>query len=430
MQGNLPCQISYHDEGGNLENRQDDTKEKGSQEGRPSQSIRKRLLRPWVILLAVLAVALGGAYWWFFLYGRVDTDDAYVRAHSASISSRIWGTVVEVRADNDDRVKAGQVLIRLDPEDYQVAVDSSQALLNRRDADVKKAEVQIALTDSQTESQVRASTAQLERAKEEEKAMVKQVQELEKKQAASQADYTYAHQEYERYKELYDARTVSRQAYDDVLKSFRVAEANLKAVEAEVEGARSSLLADQQQVNQAEANLSIAQSGRKQVQIQFHALESLKAQRDEAKSSLDQAKLNLSYCTIEAPLDGSIAQRNVQVGDRLQPGVPVMSVVPLERIYAEANFKETQLTYVQPGQPARIKADIYPDHTYSGKVSGIRPGTGAAFSVLPPQNATGNWIKVVQRVPVTIEFDKPLAPDRPLMVGLSLTVTIDTRKKQ
>jgi membrane fusion protein (multidrug efflux system) len=412
-----------------LENRQNGEEGKGSKEGQASHTVRKWLLKPWVVLLALLTAALVGAYWWFFMYGRVDTDDAYVKAHSAAISSRVWGTVIEVLVDNDDRVKEGQVLLRLDPKDYETAVDSAQALLNRREADLKKAEVQVALTDSQTESQVQAALALHGKAKEEEESTVHQVQELEKKQAASRADYTYARQEYERYKELYHSKTVSQQAYDDALKKYKVAEADLRAVEAEIEKVKASLLAGRQQVNQARANLDIAQSGRKQVQIELHSLESLKAQMDEAKASLEQAKLNLSYCTISAPLEGSIAQRNVQVGDRVQPGVPVMSVVPLDRIYAEANFKETDLTHVQPGQPAVIKADIYPGHTYSGKVSGIRPGTGAAFSVLPPQNATGNWIKVVQRVPVTIEFDRPLPQDYPLMVGLSLTVTVDTRNK-
>jgi membrane fusion protein, multidrug efflux system len=412
-----------------VENLLEDTKELGSKEEGARHPIGK-WMGPWVVLLVVLAAVLAGAYWWFFMCGRVVTDDAYVKAHSASISSRIWGTVIEVRVDNDDTVKKGEVLVRLDPQDYQTVVDSAKALLNRREADVKKSEVRLALIDSQTESQVQAGLALHGKAKEEKEATVHQIQELEKKQVASQADLTYARQQYLRYKELYQANTVSQQVYDDALKNLQVAEANLKAVGAQIEGLKSSLLAGQQQVKQAGANLEIAQSGRKQVQIELHNLESLRAQRDEAQASLAQAKLNLSYCTIMSPIDGSIAQRNVQVGDRVQPGVPVMSVVPLEHIYVEANFKETQLTDVKPGQPATIKADIYPDYTYSGKVSGIRPGTGAAFSVLPPQNATGNWIKVVQRVPVTIEFDRPLPADYPLRVGMSLTVTVDTRKKQ
>ena len=153
---------------------------------------------------------------------------------------------------------------------------------------------------------------------------------------------------------------------------------------------------------------------------------SLKAQRDGYKADLDEAELNLSYCTIAAPIAGFIAQKSIQVGDRVQPGLALMAVVPLQEIYAEANFKETDLTHVRLGQTAVIEADIYPDYIYHGKVVGIRAGTGAAFSLLPPENATGNWIKIVQRVPVKIAFDAPPPPRYPLRVGLSLTVTINT----
>ena len=142
-------------------------------------------------------------------------------------------------------------------------------------------------------------------------------------------------------------------------------------------------------------------------------------------AELEAARLNLSYCVIAAPIDGYIAQKNIQLGDRVQPGQALMAVVPLGKIYIEANFKETQLTNVRIGQPASISADIYPGYVYTGKVSGIRAGTGAAFSLIPPENATGNWIKVVQRIPVKIELDRPPPPDHPLRVGASLDVTID-----
>lgn len=364
------------------------------------------------------------------MHGRVSTDDAYVKAHSASISSRIWGTVIEVRVDNDHTVKEGEVLVRLDPRDYQTAVDGARALLNRWEAEIKMAEIRLALTEGQTEGRVQAALALLEKAKEEERAASHRIQELKKTRAASRADLDYARQESERYKKLYQEKFTSRQAYDNALKNFKVAQANLKSVAAEIERLKSTQLAAQQQIKQAGANLEIAQSERKQVQIERHNLDSLKSRRNEARASLEQAELNLLYCTIKTPLNGSVAQRNIQVGDRVQPGVPFMSIVPLEHIYAEANFKETQLTHVRPGQPAMIKAEIYPGTSYSGRVSGIRPGTGAAFSVLPPQNATGNWIKVVQRVPVTIELDRPLPQDYPLRIGLSLTVTVDTRKNR
>jgi membrane fusion protein (multidrug efflux system) len=155
-------------------------------------------------------------------------------------------------------------------------------------------------------------------------------------------------------------------------------------------------------------------------------LDSLKAQRDQYKAELDTARLNLSYCTLPAPVDGYVDQKWVQVGDRIAPGQALMAVVPLQAAYVEANFKETELTDVRLGQPAKIRADIYPGFAYRGRVAGIGAGTGAAFSLLPPENATGNWIKIVQRVPVKIVLNTPPPPERPLRVGLSLTVTIDT----
>ena len=160
--------------------------------------------------------------------------------------------------------------------------------------------------------------------------------------------------------------------------------------------------------------------------IQRYRLASLKAQRNVYRAELNDAQLNLSYCTLAASISGFIAQKSVQVGNRVQPGLALLAVVPLQEIYVEANFKETDLTHVRIGQPAVMQADIYPDYTYHGKVFGIRAGTGAAFSLLPPENATGNWIKVVQRVPVKILLTAPPPPDRPLRVGLSLEVTINT----
>ena len=145
---------------------------------------------------------------------------------------------------------------------------------------------------------------------------------------------------------------------------------------------------------------------------------------------MQEARLRLSYCNITAPIDGFIAQKHIQKGDRIQPSQILMAVVPLEGVYIEANYKETQLTHVRIGQPVDIEADIYPGYTFKGKVAGIRAGTGAAFSLLPPENATGNWIKVVQRVPVKIRLDKAPPPDHPLRVGLSLIATILTKDRR
>ncbi len=178
-------------------------------------------------------------------------------------------------------------------------------------------------------------------------------------------------------------------------------------------------------MNRARAQLQSARSERSNVDVQIRKVESLKGKRDKSLAELEAARLNLSYCVVAAPIDGYIAQKNIQVGDRVQPGQALMAVVPLNKIYIEANFKESQLTEVRVGQPAAISADIYPGYAYKGKVAGIRAGTGAAFSLIPPENATGNWIKVVQRIPVRIELDQPPPPNHPLRVGASLEVTLD-----
>jgi membrane fusion protein (multidrug efflux system) len=404
----------------------EEPKEKGTFEGSPpSQPIRKW---PWIVMAIIVASGLAGGYWWFFMRGRVTTDDAYIRADSASISSRIDGTVSMVLVDNNQAVKEGQILVQLDPRDYQVAVDREAAILARFEAEIKAAEITVSLTDSQTEAQLEASQASLQRAKNQEQAKYHQMEELEKKRLAAQANFRNTEKEFRRYEKLYGQGATSEQKRDDALTAFKKAEAGLKAEDAGIEATKASLDAIRQEINQAKANLKIALSDREKVNIQRHNLESLEAQASEARAQSEQAKLNLSYCAIKAPLSGFIAQKGIQVGDHVKSGQPMMAVVPLDAAYVEANFKETQLEHVRVGQPATIRPDIYPGYTYHGTVVGIGAGTGAAFSLLPPENATGNWIKIVQRIPVKIAFDSPPPPHYPVRVGLSLTVTIDFGK--
>jgi membrane fusion protein (multidrug efflux system) len=391
---------------------------------------RKRGFFPGFVIILSLGLVLGGGYWWFYMRGRVSTDDAYVMAHTASISSRINGNVSEVRVDNDEYVNEGQVLVQLDPRDYQVAVDRAQAVVARMEADIKSEGMSIDLIDHETQGQVRVAEAALREAKNQEQVKAQNMNQLEKTSLAAQADLTYAQREFDRFEALYRQGSASKQQRDNAVTLFRKAEANLKGVEDQIGASKDALEASRQNTDQATANLEIALSDRKKVAIEFQHLDSLKAQKNEAEAELEEARLQLSYCTIKAPISGHIAQRSVQVGDRIQTGQPVMAIVPLRKVYVEANFKETQLGQVRPGQSALIEADIYPGYVYHGRVSGIGAGTGAAFSLLPPQNATGNWIKIVQRVPVKIELDQPLPSEYPLRVGLSLHVTIDVRKPE
>jgi membrane fusion protein (multidrug efflux system) len=255
------------------------------------------------------------------------------------------------------------------------------------------------------------------------------LEELQQKRLAALAEFKHAERDYERYDNLYLDGAGTEQQRDRTGTARKKAKAQLEAADAEIAALRAFLQAAGQEVDRTRAQHQASLGDRRRVEIEELNLAALKAELAEKQAKLQAAELQLSYCTITAPISGYISQKNIQLGDRVQPGQPLMSVVPLQDVYVEANFKETQLEHVRIGQKTTVHADIYPGHTYRGRVTGIRAGTGAAFSMLPPENATGNWIKVVQRVPVRIDLDQPPPPDHPLRVGLSLEVTIDTHDR-
>jgi len=361
---------------------------------------------------------------------HVSTENAYVKADSAQLSSRVPGTVLRVFVENDFPVESGQVLLELDPADYRAAAEKAQAVLAQDDAEVLGAEIAIAQIDQQTAAQVQAADASLQAARDSGLEARHHVDELGNRQLAATADLSLTKRDFERFENLYRQGAAPERQQDQARTAFNKAKAQSGATDAQRAAAQAALAAATEAVGRASAQLVAAQSERHKVEIQRYRLASLKGKRDKSRAELEAAKLNLSYCTISAPISGVIAQKNIQIGDRIQPGQALMAVVPLQEIYVEANFKETQLTNVRLGQSARIDADVYPRYSYRGKVIGVRAGTGAAFSLLPAENATGNWIKVVQRVPVKIQFDGPIPPDHPLVVGMSLEVTIDTSDRR
>ena len=395
-----------------------------------SQSHLLKRRWPLLVLLILVMSALGAGYWWVFLRGRVTTDDAYIHADVASISSRVPGTVLHVRVDNDQRVEKGDVLVELDPQDYQIAVALKEANLARMEADIQAADVTISLVDSQTQARIQTAQAALGKARDQKEAKYHQIKELEKNRIASRVVLTEASKDYKRVQSLYRQKAISQKAMDEAETVLKKAEANLKAQDSSIRAVEADLKASQKDIDAARTQLELAQKDRIKLEVQRHQFASLKAQRNGARGQLEQAKLLLSYCTIKAPIPGYVAQKDIQVGNRIQPGQPFMAVVPLHEVYVEANFKETQLANVAIGQPATIKADTYPGYTFYGQVVSIRAGTGSAFSLLPPENATGNWIKVVRRIPVRIQLHRPLPSQYPLRIGQSLKVTIDTRKYQ
>jgi membrane fusion protein (multidrug efflux system) len=389
----------------------------------PGNGTRARRIKIGACIVLVLAV-LTTAYWWVFLRNYVTTDDAYAKADSAMVSARVPGTIIRVLVDNDYAVPTGESLIELDPADYKVAVDRAKAALDSDEAELKAAEILVPPVNIQTSSQIEAAEAVLKAAQDSENQARHNLEQLKDNRAAAAADFVQAQRDYKRFETLSVSGAGTQRRSEEAQTTNDKAKAQLRGVDAQIAAAESAVSASAQQVSRTKAQLQSAKSERSNVDVQLNKVESLKAKRDKSKAELEAARLNLSYCVIPAPIEGFIAQKSVQVGDRVQPGQALMAVVPLGRIYVEANFKETQLTNVRIGQPASISADIYPGYEYKGKVSGIRAGTGAAFSLIPPENATGNWIKVVQRIPVRIELDQPAPPDHPLRVGASLDVSI------
>ncbi len=384
----------------------------------------------WGLMLLFLAMGvLGAAYWWFFLRDMVSTDNAYVVADIARVSARVPGRVQRVMVENDQPVLQGQLLLELDPADYRVALEKAEAFLARTEADISAAEALLSLTDRQTAAQVHAARTVPPETRDKSSELSHRLLELEKKREAALAEFREAELEKKRFESLFEAQVIPKRQRDQVLTAFQKARAQLEAVEAEMGALRASIQALEKTWSRAVAQLEAVESDRTQVQVQKHRLSSLRAQGKEAKAAVEAAMLNLSYCSVKAPISGFVAQKNVQVGEQVQAGQPLMAIVPLQEVYVEANFKETQLTDVRLGQLAEIRADMYPGHLFQGRVMGIRSGTGAAFSLLPPENATGNWIKVVQRIPVKILLDSPPPPERPLRIGMSLKVTIFTHDK-
>jgi len=396
----------------------------------PKNNMRNHLKKLKLVGLGIVVVATAIAlYWLLVLRYRVTTDDAYVHADSAQISSRVDGTVIEVMVDNDSPVERGQVLLQLDPRDFEVAVEQAQGILARTQAEARAMEISVSVTDIQTTAQLSKAEAEYQGAQDRKNEALHRLQQLRKQREGAYAEMTQTQRDYKRFETLFQSNVVPEERRDQANTAMVKARATVEATDAQIKALQASLQAIQQEVQQAQAQLKSVQAERQQVEVMKEKLAALYGQQQEAQSRLKAAQLDLSYTTVSAPISGYIAQKSIQLGDSVKKAQPLMAVVPLHDVYVEANFKEDQLKNVRLGQPAIIEADIYPGYVYHGKVSGIRAGTGAAFALLPPENATGNWIKVVQRVPVKIILAEPPPQDRPLRVGLSLYVTISTRDR-
>jgi membrane fusion protein, multidrug efflux system len=385
---------------------------------RPEGFFRIHPRAPMFLAIAFVVLLVGGflAYRYFSTYET--TDDAEIDGHLMPLSARISGYIQKVNVDDNQYVTAGTVLAEIDPRDYQVAVDQAKAQLADAQASAQALNINVPITSVNTTSQVSASEADVENARAGIVAAQQQYDATKAQLDQALANDVKAQNDLERYKQLVEKQEISKQLYDSAVAAARASTATVAAARASAAAAGQQVTEAQSKLVQANANLRYAQTGPRQVASTRARALSADATAQQKEAALEQALLNLQYTKIIAPVNG-VVTKNVEVGMNVQPGQQLFSVVPLDDVWVTANYKETQLKYMRPGQPAEFKVDAN-GRTYKGKVDSIAGSSGARTSLLPPENATGNYVKVVQRIPVKIVLDPGENSDHLLRLGMSV----------
>jgi membrane fusion protein, multidrug efflux system len=318
---------------------------------------------------ALVVAAVFGVRLWRYYQTHVSTDDAYVQADIAQVTARIDGTIIELLAEENAHLRQGDPILKLDPAEYVLKLREAEAAVANAIHSVEEMKATVLTAESTL--------------------------------AVAEAEFAQLRLDHARAEQLAGRDVVPKERLDRTSNALRAGEARVEAARREVARARAAL------------------------GVPLDAPATDQASVRQAVAARDVAALQLSYTDIRAPITGVLARRTIEIGQRIEKGQPLSMLVPLSRVYVVANFKETQLAAVRVGQPARIVADVYPGVVYHGRVESLAPGSGAAFALLPPENASGNWVKVVQRVPVRIALDEPPHDARPLRVSLSVVATID-----
>jgi membrane fusion protein, multidrug efflux system len=380
--------------------------------------------RIWIVV-AALVVVVGGVLLWRYLSGYESTDDAQVDAHLYPVSARISGYVVKVNVDDNQYVQKGAVLVEIDPKDYDVAVAKAQADLASAEATAQALNITVPITSVSTSSQLRFSTSDVENANAGIVAAGKQLTAAQAQLEQAQANDIKAQDDLRRYKTLVDKGEVASQIYDQAVASAKSGTASVAAAQAIVEAAQQTVIQSRNKLEQAQANQRSAETGPQQVSSSRARASAALADVKQKQAALESAQLDLSYTKIVAPVSGEVT-KTVVVGLNVQPGQQLLTVVPLDEVWVTANFKETQLKRMQIGQKAEIQVDSN-GRTFKGHVDSIAGATGPLFSLLPPENATGNYVKIVQRIPVKIVLEPGENKDHQLRPGMNVVPDVYLR---
>jgi membrane fusion protein (multidrug efflux system) len=375
---------------------------------------RKRLF----FLVAGLIVLVGGFFFWRYLNSYESTDDAQVDVHLYPVSARISGYVVKVNVDDNQYVEKGTVLVEIDPRDYEVAVAQAKAALANAEATAQSLNISVPITSVSTESQLKYASSDVENASAGIAAAEKQLAAAHAQVEQAEANDVKAQDDLKRYKLLVDKKEVAEQIYDQALAAAKASTATVAAAHANESAAQQGVEQAHSHLAEAQANRQSAETGPQQVSSTRARARAATADVEQKRAALEQAELNLLYTKIVAPETGQV-NKTVVVGLNVQPGQQLLTVVPLDQVWITANYKETQLRRMRVGQKASIHVDSN-GKTYKGHVDSIAGATGPLFSLLPPENATGNYVKIVQRIPVKIILEPGENKDRQLRPGMNV----------
>ncbi len=391
----------------------------------PRQKSRRRF-----IIIGVVAVLIVGAllFWWHSTFYE-DTDDAQVSGHLVQVSARIAGQITKVNVEENSFVNKGDVLVEIDPKDLQVALQKDQAALESAEANYTSARAGVPITHvsvgstlSSASADVKGAQAQISQAERQLEAAQARVQQAQANNAKAQADL-------ERYRPLVEKDVISKQQFDAAVAAAASAKAGVAEAQASVIAGQDAIRVARERFAQSQAQYQNAQTGPQQDAVQRAKADQAAAQVDQARAALDQDRLNLSYTRIVAPVSGIVTRKSVEIAQNVSVGQNIMTLVSLDDVWITANFKETQLRHMKAGQAVEISVDAYGGRKYDGKVTQIGGATGSVLSLFPPENATGNYVKVVQRVPVRIDLTNPNQnSDHLLRPGLSVVPKIRVKE--
>ena len=386
----------------------------------------------------VLVVALAGLF--FYYHNRESTDDAEVDGHITPVAAKVYGRVAQVLVDDNQQVKAGQILVKIDPRDYQASLDQAKAAVALAESEAVSAGVDVPRTrenvtsgTSNADAQLSGAEADLARAQATyDQSKTADMAYAQANVEKSRANAQLAQADLARFTPLMEKGEISKQQFDAAkanadatASTLRADEQRLEQAQRNIAVAKAQLDAAQARILQARAGVSSARADVMQVKMRSADAQAKLAKVEQARASLDAAQLNLSYTDITAPVDGVVTHKQVEIGQIVQAGQGLLVVVPLRDVWVTANFKETQLKNMKPGQKAEVKVDTY-GKTFSGHVDSIAGATGAVVSLLPPENATGNYVKVVQRIPVKIVLD-PIPQEKAILrPGMNVVATVMT----